>query len=194
MHRAYEKIIKTFECVADHVGIKLKAEEWRTSGRLLTGCFDWHIKNKKLSAARTQLTKLVRDAQALATPKDLTLTTSISEVEGGFSLFFQIDSDADLDQLVADGIIDKYCQEFANRYEYHLKTRRPKRSQTDLPDPSKSHGASSNRYPRPTKQFRTDVAPEISERVDAFRQATGISKREITEAALQAYLDQQEPS
>lgn len=73
-----------------------------------------------------------------------------------------------------------------------LKKRRPKRKRENLPDPSKSHHADVNRYPRLTQQFKTDVEPQLVQRVDAFKKASGLTKREIVEAALELYLSQNE--
>lgn len=74
----------------------------------------------------------------------------------------------------------------------NIISRRPKRKRSQLPDPSKPADSYVNRYPSLTKQFRTDVEPELSDRVDAFRKASGKTKRQIVEEALQQYLDENE--
>ncbi|MGJ8628779.1 MAG: hypothetical protein ACSHXB_17595 [Sulfitobacter sp.] len=88
-------------------------------------------------------------------------------------------------------ILDKYYQEFERSVANEVTNqRRPKRQKHELPDPNKPPSAAVNRYDRPTQQFNSAIDPKLVERVRSASKATGKTKREIVEAALDQYLSE----
>lgn len=192
MHQAFVKIASTIEGIAAHIGLGATAK-WDEVDGSLRGTLTVKRPSGDATDYQKKLTELIFKAQEFATVSSLTVDSTSGDSEGEYFVILQIVSDVHLDQIVKSGKLDSYCKSLTDFFEHELTERRRKRNRNELPDPDRSPQAHVNRNPRTTKQFKVDVAPELSERIDAFRRATGMSKREITEAALQAYLDQQEP-
>lgn len=126
----------------------------------------------------------------------VTILRSTVEHNGmGAQLSILLESSQNWKNVTLSGNLDNYTQELRVQIEKELeRKRRPKRKRSELPDPSKRHDAYVNRYPNTlTKQFKTDVTPELADRVEAFKKATGKTKREIVEEALEAYLSDRTP-
>ena len=168
--------------------------DWQTGGTSLQGVFDllaegWP-RRKRDAALQTFLARL-RD---YADQGGFTIASQTRSDDSGLSVFFQIDSDDDLEAARKSGKLDKLSQQFVETSEQVLSKRRPKRSKNDLPDPSQPHSAGVNRYTPLTTQFKADIDPDLASRAEAFRKAAGMKKRDLVEEALRLYLDQQEPS
>lgn len=66
------------------------------------------------------------------------------------------------------------------------KPKRPYRHRDEMPDPTKPRWHKENRM---DAHFQTRLDPELADLVDAFRENSGMTKREITERALKEYLE-----
>lgn len=192
MDKAHQVISRDFENYAIRAGLT-GAWDWRVDGDALEGVLDLVLDGWTEPQLEEVLGDFLASAREYGEIAGFTIQSRTLTSDAVLTVYFQIVSDADLETLRESGKLDKISQQFTRNFDQALRKRRPKRKQSDLADPSKSHDAYVNQYPRLTKQFKTDVKPELADRVDAFRKATGLSKRDITEAALEAYLDANEP-
>lgn len=66
------------------------------------------------------------------------------------------------------------------------KPKRPYRHRDEMPDPTKPRWHKENRL---DAHFQTRLDPDLADLVDAFRESSGMTKREITERALKEFLE-----
>lgn len=184
MHPTQRKIADLIEEAAKRLWLQATIS-WEASGPTLEGTVTAPLSGRThnhVDGLRTQLREAI---WSLGDDEDFTSMSRDLDREDELVMVFQIVANSNLEKIAESGILDVISRKFTSRFENEVK-RRPKRKQSELPDPTKPAKASINAEPlRNTFQVGARVSQETLDTIQKIRSEHGKSKREVIEEAVE---------
>ncbi|MEM0987344.1 MAG: hypothetical protein AAGK00_00585 [Pseudomonadota bacterium] len=146
---------------------------------------DRNLADEQIASRVENVSSAIKDA-ADTLGAVLTITTTNTQVGARMSCLLQAKekfvNNEKCDNIVKDKL------DYLNYVMNELKKRNKYRSRSQLPDPTRPADAWVNRRKPSTRQFKSDIDPEIADLVNAFKDQSGMTKRAIVETALLEFM------